>query len=436
MYNQIERKIARSLESFPILRQGLKMIYQRANYYLSPERTKTQYFLDLRVKLINPCERDSNTPCFFGYYDKKPWSSDMRYLLFHKLANDNKTIEIMLYDYLSNEVTAIGSSLAWNFQQGSMAQWIASIGSNEVVYNTCHHGGLSAHIVNINDNSRRVIPSTIQSLHPARCEALTLNYKRLDMLRPEYGYSCECNRYNGNQDLAKDGIWRVDLNTGETELLISLYHLSTLENSKYHMKNAQHKVNHIIYSPTGKRFVFMHRWFETTGKYSRLYVMDNDGSNLKLIMDERMVSHYHWYDDDHIVVYGRIAREGDRFYLINVLDGAHRIIAKDILDKNGDGHPSFSPDRKWLVMDTYPDRARFQHLYLVHMPTQTVYEVGKFFHPWKYIDAMRCDLHPRWSPDGRFISIDSVFSGIRQSYIIDVSKLLDDVTSNGGEPGE
>ena len=69
------------------------------------------------------------------------------------------------------------------------------------------------------------------------------------------------------------------------------------------------------------------------------------------------------------------------------------------------------------------------------MPTQTVYEVGKFFHPWKYIDAMRCDLHPRWSPDGRFISIDSVFSGIRQSYIIDVSKLLDDVTSNGGEPG-
>lgn len=436
MYNQIERKIARSLESFPILRQGLKTIYQRANYYLSSERTKTQYFIDSRVKLINPFEQYSDTPCFFGYYDKKPWSSDMRYMLFHKLSNNNKTIEIMLYDYLSNKMLTIGSSIAWNYQQGSMVQWVPSTLSNELIYNICHQGILSAQIINIDDNTGRIIPSTIQSLHLTKYEALTLNYKRLYKLRPEYGYSCECNRYNGNEDLANDGIWKVDLNTGETELLISLYHLSTFENSKYYMKNAQHKVNHIIYSPTGNRFVFMHRWFEATGKYSRLYVMDNDGTNLKLLMDERMISHYHWYDDNHIVVYGRIAEEGDRFYLVNVLDGTYKIVVKDILDKNGDGHPTFSFDRKWLVTDTYPDRARFQHLYLVHMPTETVYELGRFFHPWKYVDATRCDLHPRWSPDGRFISIDSVFSGIRQSYIIDVSRLIDDVASNGGEPGE
>jgi putative transposase len=37
----------------------------------------------------------------------------------------------------------------------------------------------------------------------------------------------------------------------------------------------------------------------------------------------------------------------------------------------------------------------------------------------------RCDLHPRWSPDGRQVCIDSAHEGERQMYIVDVSELVD-----------
>ena len=42
----------------------------------------------------------------------------------------------------------------------------------------------------------------------------------------------------------------------------------------------------------------------------------------------------------------------------------------------------------------------------------------------KYYGYKRCDLHPRWSPDGNFISIDSTHEEKRKTFLINVSKVL------------
>ena len=50
--------------------------------------------------------------------------------------------------------------------------------------------------------------------------------------------------------------------------------------------------------------------------------------------------------------------------------------------------------------------------------------IGKFYSPLKFNDYNRCDLHPRWSPEGKYISIDSAHQGDRRTYLIDVSKII------------
>src|SRR5690606_16604479 len=98
-----------------------------------------------------------------------------------------------------------------------------------------------------------------------------------------------------------------------------------------------------MYSPSGARYVFMHRWIGPQGKFSRLYAGTTDGRQPKLLLDDRMVSHYQWRDDEHLLAWARTAANGDRYYEINVVTGKLAIIGKDELDRFGDGHPSYSP---------------------------------------------------------------------------------------------
>lgn len=45
-------------------------------------------------------------------------------------------------------------------------------------------------------------------------------------------------------------------------------------------------------------------------------------------------------------------------------------------------------------------------------------------HGLKFQGEGRCDLHPRFSQDGKYISFDSVMTGKRRQYYVDVSDIV------------
>ena len=53
------------------------------------------------------------------------------------------------------------------------------------------------------------------------------------------------------------------------------------------------------------------------------------------------------------------------------------------------------------------------------------HDLGSFFADPSLSKENRCDLHPRWSRDGRQVCIDSVHESVRQMYAIDVSAWVD-----------
>lgn len=419
-YNPLERSLAKALEQFPQVKQTAKKAYQYLNYWYYGDRN-FQINLHPQVKILTPSQW-SATPSetaelFFGYYDKSPWSKDMKRLVYHRFLGEE--LEIVVYDREQKTKKAIAKTQTWSSQQGSMVQWLDN---HTIIFNDLVVKDLVARIINIKDQTEKVVPLPIQTLHPNGKEALSLNYKRLDKMRPEYGYSVTANNFDSDLPYEKDGIWRVNLETGEYQLAIAIESLINYQ-PRPEMEQAQHKVNHIMYSPQGSRYVFMHRWLGK-GKYSRLYVADSN-DNLKLLLDERMVSHYSWQDEEHLLAWARTSEKGDHYYLINVITGEKKIIGQNTLDVYGDGHPSFSPDRRWILTDSYPDKARQQHLLLYEVATEKVTEIASFFAPLKYSAGARCDLHPRWSPDGNWVSVDATYQGIRMSYVLDVSFLVE-----------
>ena len=87
-----------------------------------------------------------------------------------------------------------------------------------------------------------------------------------------------------------------------------------------------------------------------------------------------------------------------------------------------DGHCSYLPGNEWVLNDAYPDADRMQRLYLYHVPTGRRVELGDLYSPPRYDGEWRCDLHPRSSPDGRRVVVDSAHDGNgRQMHILDIS---------------
>ncbi len=417
--------MAGALEGWPALKGLAKWGYQRLAYALQ-RRPDSHIELHPSVTisgiLPNPAA-DPPTEAFFGYYDKSPWSWDGNFYLTH-LCRSPETAEIGWYEPKTASLKVIGRTEAFNCQQGAMLSWLP--GHQDLcLFNDYQDGLLVARIVNVTSGKQmHLAPMPIQTLHPSGRQALTLNYRRLALLRPEYGYRWPAKNFPADLNNAHDGIWRLILPSNEVDLLLSLAELAAV-NPHPSMNKALHKVNHLLYNPSGFRFAFLHRWLGPQGKFSRLYTADSsDGDHLYCLADERLVSHYAWLDDNHLLAWARKTPYGDRYFLLRDRSDSYTIIADGILDIYGDGHPSFSPDRRWLVTDTYPDKARRRHLLLFNLKTQELVLVGSFFAPWRYDGERRCDLHPRWHPDGTKISIDSTHEGFRNTYLIDVAGIV------------
>ncbi len=428
---------------FPELTLRVWQFYQLVCFSFSRSRQHALN-IDDHAKLITPWDwagvPSESGELFFGYFDKSPWSPNGDRMILHfRKRRASRRVEIRVFDKEKNTCQKVGESSAWNFQQGTMAQWLHDSSGARIIFNDVVNDELVARIVSSNGVEESVIPFPIQTVHPNGQEAFTLNYKRLLKLRPEYGYYPRVKNFTPNQQLEKDGIWRVDLLSGKGELVVSLAELLTMP-PRREMNPVKTKINAIFFSPTGKRCAFVHRWFLPKDKYTRLYVMDSNGMNLRLLLDSGLpaenhwhsllASHYYWRDDDHLIVCGWTPDKRGRYFQLNVVTGYCQGIGEGALDDFGDGHPSYSPDRHWIVTDTYPDENFQQHLLLYRIHQNELLEVGRFLHSPRFFGLTRCDLHPRWSPDGENISIDSVWKGFRSSYILEVSSVMQTMSNS------
>ena len=91
------------------------------------------------------------------------------------------------------------------------------------------------------------------------------------------------------------------------------------------------------------------------------------------------------------------------------------------------GHCTYLPGNQWILNDTYPmgNAKRQQHVYLYEVASGRRIPIGDFHSPEVYTGEWRCDTHPRFSPDGKKVCIDSPHTGQgRQLHLIDVSGIV------------
>ena len=263
------------------------------------------------------------------------------------------------------------------------------------------------------------LPMPVYALSKQEDFALSLNFDRLAVMRPDYGYFCHKNLEMPMNDA--DGIWHVDVATKEVKLIITLQQLIDLKPVET-MEGARHKVNHIDISPDGKRFMFLHRWVGPKGRYMRLITANADGSDMYILNGDKMTSHSYWVDNNRIVSFCHTPETGDAYVMFEDKTDNRKLLSKKL--PVTDGHPSTINQGEWMVTDSYPGHDAMSRLYLYNIKTDKLICLGRFYQPLKYKGPGRIDLHPKWNMQGTHVYFESGHDGKRRLYSINVESLL------------
>lgn len=367
---------------------------------------------------------------WFGYYDKLQFDSENRRVLGmevdfeHRSPRPDDVIKIGMVDLEDGDKWIdLGQSRAWGWQQGCMLQWIPG-SKTKVLWNDRQGDSFVCRILDVKTKKMQTVPHPIYTLSPDGKTAISADFRRINDLRPGYGYvglSDPCY----DQLTPKDsGIYKIDLETGRQDLIISIADMAKLEPRRENMEGAKHYFNHLLFNPDGSRFIFLHRWRPPKQTfYTRMFTAAADGSDLCLLDPSGHTSHFIWRDTDHILAWTRPEGKKHGYWLFK--DQTKEISQVGAEGMPTNGHCTYLPGNKWILNDTYPDADRNQHPYLYHLKTGRTAPLGSFHSPKIYTSEWRCDTHPRFSRDGRLVCIDSPHkNGGRQMYLIDTSEIV------------
>ena len=348
-----------------------------------------------------------------------------------------------------------------------MLQWHPSSPDRSVIFNQRDGDQFNAVVLDIITGERRTVPRPVAALSRSGEWALSLNFARLHATQAGYGYPGVTDACGADSAPDGDGVYLINMLTGETRLLISLGQIAEFSPDPS-FSPAKHWVNHFLFNLDDTRFCFVHRWARQQGApvSTRLFTADINGENLCCLEDSGFVSHFDWRSERELLAWAReekpigakaqrgitqaagcsflarwpfnvlmgILRKrfagwvsekivGDRFALYSDMSAVSQRVGAGVLRE--DAHCSYSPDRRWILMDTYPHEDDMRKLFVFDTKTQIRVDIGAFYSPREYFSEVRCDLHAKWDREGKRVCIDSAHDGTRQIYSLEIAELLE-----------
>ena len=378
----------------------------------------------------------------FGYYDRCAWDNATLYHLAlripqqTRLPEPGESADVGFVGRETRTFHKVGETLAWCHQQGAMTLWL-SHRPRSFVYNDFVQDGRDWRpIARIHSLDEGEVGQYDVPLYTTSRDArwgLSLNFSRI----PRRGYSyalAALAREHPSPDPDSDGLFLVDMHSGTTRLIASYRQLIDSHPFPYDLDGALTRVymwlNHAIFNSDASRVMVLFRTAPQmdppTPWRTYMYTMALDGSDLRCSLSDiywrnGAISHQIWgRTPDEILVDADWRGCGHEYVVFD--ETHHPFQARRISRGMGPaGHLNFSPDGRWMAADTYPDADGVQRLALVTVETGEVTELGRFLHrtPGATGDV-RCDLHPRWSADGRLLTVDTLHEGERKIYMLDM----------------
>ena len=356
---------------------------------------------------------DSGTDTFFGYYDISPFN-DKNELLYLEVPKAELCAKIILNDISGSNKKVIATTNAFNTQQGSRLRWYPGT-NDEVVFNDYIDGKYVSRKVNINTQEEVLIPYPLYDISPNGKYAVTLNFERLGVLRPGYGYTNK--PYVPDYNLGNEGIYLVDMSTYKYSLIITYKEIAKVM-GEYDGNYDLNYINHLSFSPNGDKFLFF--WLKNERNWTKAYMLQYNLKSKEIIVleNELRVSHYTWINNDVIMctaISGSSINNMECRYYVYEAGKKRKVVGQNDLLR--DGHPTLFKDTI-ILTDTYPDVYSYQLLFMYDKDKAVKYKLVYSYSVPVKNEVFRTDMHPRFNIDKSIICYDANVKGERRLYLL------------------
>ncbi len=382
------------------------------------ERFLSEY--GIKPEIITP---DDDAHYFFGYYDMRATGKEGKHLC-HRVPFMDRfptAEDVAEVGYLKNRVfTPIGTTTAWNFQQGAMLQYHPTE-ADTVYYNVFEDGGFRTVTQNFATGEKRYTDRATACVSPDGKWGLAVNFGRIFAFRPGYGYAGFADDLADVNAPAEDGAFLTDMQTGISRQIIDYATLSAVAGFEPDQKIL---INHITFNKASDRFVMLVRNFYKKGeRWSTSMVLGDLNGNIRTVLPNTYVSHYDWKNDHEILAHCSVTPEIKSMYLVNVDTGDWVEYDMPYFHEKGnpDIHCNYSPDQKYIIGDGYP-KDGYRHLLAYRVDTgesRCLLQARTNVIP----TDLRCDLHARFVWGGKAISYDTTQNGKREIAIFSADVL-------------
>jgi hypothetical protein len=380
---------------------------------------------------------------FFGYIGHAmtiPWNAGGRYIVAmetdfrERMPEPGEFARIILIDTRNkNRHTVIDSTLAWNFQQGTMLYWNPENPETQFFFNDLDPNKRIVFTVLYDIGERRRIKEyrtenpfiANGGVSPKGKWFAGINYVKASRRRKVISYA-DARNWIVRDDTANpnnDGLFRIDIATGEGKLLVSYHELAGFLKLE-HAGTYPLYVHHTLWNRDGDRIFFVVRGPETINgkKYypNTACLIRADGTGLKHVP---FTSHREWGPGKNLVLAGN---NGYDLYDVDQSKVVGTFGSKAIFPTPGSDNV-MSPDAAFYVGSHKPNEDSCIYTFF-RLSDGAFMRSPPINQPEMQDSDIRIDPAPRWNRTSDAILVPGIAdNGTRQLFEI---RLVKDTVSS------
>ena len=348
---------------------------------------------------------------FFGYIGQCqtiPWNASGRYILgmeidrIDRMPEPEDAATIILIDTQdNNKIIRIDKTNAWNPQQGTMFYWNPAAAEKQFFFNDrdIESGKVFTVLYDIEKKQRvreyrfNDTPIGNSGVAADGTSWLGLNYGRLARLRLVTGYPDALDWSKDEIAPKNDGIFIINIETGEKRLLVSYHQLEEkLKEFDPFIKHTGLFINHTLWNRNSDLIYFFVRagWNDQGGKRINIpFSIYADGTEITR-HDIHIGGHPEWAEGSIL-----IGRQGEKQIIYDVdMKKVVGQLGKPEIFPNPEGDISLSPNGQWFVNGHKQGDKNF---YTVYRCSDGAFARSEGINKGTYGGDIRIDPAPSWN---------------------------------------